>query len=177
MSFNVRRPFHGFVSSREIRWRERFLLFLLLLGSALIQSSFSAVTQLYMFRPDLLLIVVVFWSLKKGAPSGFYTGLCAGLIGDIFSVGMLGLYSVSLGLVGFLVALGSHPLYRGHITTRLLMVALGAFISGITYYLLLTVFSAAPPWPLAWSSAIWPGIWQTVLIAPLWLWLTARVLR
>lgn len=176
MSFSVRRPFHRFVSSRDIRWRERFILFLLFLGSVLIESSLSSAIRLPNFRPDLLLITVVYWSLKKGPGSGFYAGFSAGLIGDIFSAGMLGLSSICLGVTGILVAFGSRPLYRGHFSTRIVMVVLGTVLSGFLYYLLLLIFSQPPPWTDAWKESIRPGIWQTVLISPLWLWVSAKVL-
>ncbi len=177
MSVTVRRPFHHFSPTRGKKWRARFILFLLLLASVIIQGVSGGAGILFNFRPDLVLIVVIYWSLQEGPVPGWFAGMAGGIMADLFSAGILGLHSVSLAVTAVLIAFGSSSLYRGHFTTRIIMVAVGAGISGLLYYLLLLVFSVAMPWTVVWRSVLWPTIWQTTLIAPLWLWLTDVALR
>lgn len=152
------------------------MLLLLLLASVTIQGSLSKIGGLDNFRPDLVLIVVVFWALKQGPAGGWFAGMGGGWLSDLFSAGMLGLGSLSRAVTGVMVVVSSHPLYRDHFSTKIVLVAAASVVSGFLYYLLLIVFSTPPPWPWAWREALWPPIWQTTLISPLWLWVAGKVL-
>ena len=169
MTITVRRPIHHYSPTREKRWRRRAILGLLLLVSAIIQGAGGGAGVFFHFRPDLVLIVVVCWSLRQGPAGGWWAGAGGGLLSDLFTGGILGMRALSLGTAGWLAALGSRSLYRAHLTTRVLMVALAVLADGAIYYLLLYVFGEPPGWSAAWRDIIWPRLWQTVLIAPLWL--------
>jgi len=176
MTFTVRRPIHHYSPTREKRWRRRAILSLLLLASAVFQGAGGGSGVIFHFRPDLVLIVVVYWSLRQGPSGGWWAGLGGGLLSDIFTGGILGLRSLSLGTAGWLVSWGSRSLYRGHLSTRILMVLLAVLADGSVYYLLLLVFGDPPAWSAAWRDIIWPRLWQTGLIAPVWLILSDRLL-
>lgn len=176
MSITVRRPFQLFISTRGRRWRRRTILSAFLLAAVIIPGAWGETGFLFDFRPDLVLIVVVYWALKEGPASGWFVGMAGGAMVDIFSAGRLGLHSLTLAATGLLVALSSAPLYRTHLTTRIFIVAVSTLISSLLYYLLLVVFSSPPPWSYAWREALWPSIWQTTLVSPLWLWMMDRAL-
>lgn len=161
---------------RKRKWRPAVLLGMLLVGSVIIQGSLSSALDGVYFRPDLVLIVVVFLNVKRGFGSGWLTALAAGFLGDIFSAGMLGLGAISLALTSRGVAWICRSLYREHFRTQMVMVVLAAAVTNLIYYLVLGVFRPAPSWSGAWSGAIWPSLWQTALAAPVWLWLTGRIL-
>lgn len=167
MTITVRRPIHHYSPSREIRWRRRSILGMLLLVSAILQGAGGGSGILFHFRPDLVLIVVVCWSLREGPRGGWWAGAAGGLLSDLFSAGLLGGNALSLAAAGWLTALASRSLYRGHLTTRIVMVALAALVSGAVYYLLLVLFRSPPAWPAAWRLILWPRLWQTTLISPL----------
>lgn len=172
MSITVRRPFHHFSPARGRQWRRRFILFLLLLASVLIQGAWGSAGFLFGFRPDLVLIIVVYWALNEGPAAGWLVGMTGGLMADLFSAGLFGLHSLALAATGLLVALSSNPLYRVHLTTRVVMVAVASLVCGLSYYLLLFVFAEPVDWAPAWRYVLWPSIWQTTLVSPLWLRLT-----
>lgn len=176
MTFTVRRPFHHYSPTREKRWRRRAILSLLILASAVLQGAGGGAGIFFHFRPDLVLIVVVCWSLRRGPAGGWWVGLGGGLLSDVFTGGIIGLRALSLGTAGWLVALGSRSLYRGHLSTRVLMVLLAVLIDGLIYYLLLEIFGDPPEWAAAWRDIIWPRLWQTALIAPFWLLAAERLL-
>jgi rod shape-determining protein MreD len=169
MSITIRRPIHHYSPAREIRWRRRAVLGLILLVSAVLQGAGGGAGIFFYFRPDLVLIVVVCWSLQEGPAGGWWAGLAGGFLIDLFTAGVLGLHSLSLAAAGWLAALASSSLYRGHLTTRVLMVAVAALAAGVIYYLLLLLFGAPPSWSSAWRQILWPRFWQTTLFSPLWL--------
>lgn len=169
MTITVRRPIHHYSPAREIRWRRRSILAIILLVSAVLQGAGGGSGVLFHFRPDLVLIVVVCWSLREGPGGGWRAGAAGGLLSDLFSAGMLGGNALSLAAAGWLAALASRSLYRGHLTTKIVMVAFAALASGVIYYLLLVLFRSPPPWPASWRLILWPRLWQTTLISPLWL--------
>ncbi|MFH1038911.1 MAG: rod shape-determining protein MreD [PVC group bacterium] len=176
MNITVRRPIHHFIPARGRKWRVRFVLFLFFLAAVVIQGSAGKSGLLFDFRPDLVLIVVVYWSLQEGLTAGWFSGMAGGFLADLFSAGVLGLHSLTLAATGMLAAFFSSSLYRGHLTTRVVMVAAASGVNGLLYYLLLVIFSSPPAWSAAWRDVIWPAVWQTTLVSPLWLWLTDRAL-
>lgn len=176
MSITVRRPIHHYSPTRKIRWRRRAILGLLLLVSAVIQGAGGGSGFFFHFRPDLVLIVVVCWSLKKGPAGGWWAGITGGFLIDLFTAGMLGLHTLSLASAGWLAAQASRSLYRGHLNTRVLMVALASLAAGLIYYLLLHLFGSPPSWSAAWRQILWPRLWQTTLVSPLWLFPADRLL-
>jgi rod shape-determining protein MreD len=171
MSVTVRRPVHHFSPLRGRRWRLRFILFLLLLASVIIQGAVGSVV-FFSFRPDLVLIIVVYWALKKGPSSGWFVGMAGGFMTDLFSSGRMGLHTLALATIGLLVASSSTPLYQTHLSTRVVMVGIASVIYNILYYLFLLVFAEPPSWNYVWKAVLVPSAWQTILIAPIWLWLT-----
>jgi len=176
MSYPVRRPFQRLSTARGRRWREGLALFTLLVISIALQGALSSAFLSGGFRPDLVLIVVVSWGLKKGWKGGLVAGLSGGFLGDAFSAGMLGSGAISLAVAGSLVVLLSRPLYRKHFSTKIVLVAGSCLISSLVYYLLLILFRTPPPGPWVWKEVIWPHFWQTVLIAPAWLWVAGKVM-
>lgn len=176
MSFTVRRAIHHYSPAREIRWRRRAILGLLLAASAVLQGAGGGAGIFFSFRPDLVLIVVVSWSLIEGPAGGWWAGLAGGFLTDIFTAGGMGLHTLSLGAAGWLAAAASGSLYRGHLTTRILMVAVAALAAGLGYFLLLNFFGTSPSWASAWRRLLWPRIWQTALFSPVWLAISDRLL-
>lgn len=176
MSITVRRPVHHFSPNWGRKWRLRFILFFLLLASTIIQGAGGSVV-FFSFRPDLVLIIVVYWALKKGPSGGWFVGMVGGFMTDLFSSGMLGLHTLTLATIGLLVSFSSNPLYRTHLSTRVVMVGVSSAIYNILYYLLLLIFADPPSWSYVWKAVLLPSLWQTILVSPLWFWLTDLALR
>jgi rod shape-determining protein MreD len=83
------------LSSVEIRYALVFL-FAFIFQIALVQYI-----ELFGGRPDLLLIVLVSYSLRKGPNWGMTVGFVVGLIQDLFSAHVRGLLALSKTLAGF----------------------------------------------------------------------------
>lgn len=66
-------------------------------------------------RPDLVLLMVLAWSMLRGLSEGSIGGIAGGLALDLLSAAPFGLHTGLLGLIGSLTALGEAHLYRGNI--------------------------------------------------------------
>jgi rod shape-determining protein MreD len=66
-------------------------------------------------RADLVLLVVLAWSMLRGVPEGAIIGIIGGMLLDVLSAGPFGLYTTLLGVIAACTALGESNLYRGNV--------------------------------------------------------------
>src|ERR687884_269698 len=64
-------------------------------------------------RPDLVLLLVLAWSMLRGAAEGTVGGIIGGLALDLLSAAPFGLHTGLLALIGTVTALGEANLFRG----------------------------------------------------------------
>jgi len=74
----------------------------ILLIAAVLQSAWLEDVQILGGRPDLVLLLVVTWSIIRGAREGVVWGFVGGICCDLLSGGSFGLWTFSLTVVGFL---------------------------------------------------------------------------
>jgi rod shape-determining protein MreD len=175
MSVAVRRPIVLAASFRARAYRERGLLFLLLLGAVLLQSGLSSALGVGWFRPDLVLILVVFRNAARSPAEGWLAALLGGLLSDIFSAGRLGLGPLSLAAGARVAVRLCRSLRAGHFGTKALMIAIASLVGAAVYYLLLCVYRIQPSVGWALKETVWPGLWQTLLVSPLVWWVCEKV--
>ncbi len=78
-----------------------------MLGIIIVQESLISGLRLALARLDLVFLLVFFWSIIKGGNAGLSWAFVAGLLLDLVSGGPMGLFTISLPLIAFLVALTS----------------------------------------------------------------------
>ena len=83
------------MSSAEIRYGIAFLFAIIL------QFTLVNYIEILHWRPDLLLIVLVSFSLRKGPNWGMSIGFAVGLIQDFLSAHVVGLAALSKTVAGF----------------------------------------------------------------------------
>jgi len=89
------------------------LVFALLLGLALLlESTLLQFVRVAGVRPDLVLVLVVFYAIINGSKEGAFWGFMGGLAKDFLSGYYLGLNALSLAVIGYLVGLGHTRLFR-----------------------------------------------------------------
>ncbi|MFH1459103.1 MAG: rod shape-determining protein MreD [Candidatus Omnitrophota bacterium] len=108
------------------------------------QSSLAAIFSFKGIKPDLILLLVIFYSLYNGYYAGMYYGIILGFLVDCLSSGILGINSLTFGIVGLSCGLLKERVY----TTVLLTKVLVAFTAGIyailIYYFLASNFYILP---------------------------------
>lgn len=118
------------------------------------------------FRPDLLLILIVFFSLYRGTRYSLFAAVFAGLLKDSYGAGVFGasifVYVACAYLTTYLKIFIYHA---GSGASRALMVFLICVCSGALHYLLLVMFEE-PVFGQMFRHVFVPEVLSTTVIAP-----------
>jgi rod shape-determining protein MreD len=125
--------------------------------------------------PDLLLGVVFFIALRRGAAWGAWTGVVLGLLLGVEDPATLGTDSFALGLAGLLVGRGLLGLDRGNPLVILVLI-FAAALSADTARVALAGIHDPGSIPLLFLRWALPGALYTVVVVPGLAWATARIL-
>jgi rod shape-determining protein MreD len=140
---------------------------LLLIGVALIQSTVMPHLTLWGVKPDLMLLVVISWSLLRGTREGIVWGFIGGLCLDLFSGAPLGLSALALLIASFFSSLGEATIFRTHVILPLATVFFASLIYDFIFLLALRTLG----WPIVWLDSfirlVLPTSLLNVLLTPL----------
>lgn len=100
--------------------------------------------QLRWGRPDLPLILLIFWAWHNNWKQGLIAGFVIGLLVDILFFPLLGLNAFSLALVGFLVAEIRERVYQDNVIFFILLIGAATVLNGIILSFWLLVFNISP---------------------------------
>lgn len=117
-----------------------FLVILVLI----LQGVLIGRIQLRWGRPDLPLILLIFWAWHNNWKQGLIAGFIIGLLVDILFFPLLGLNAFSLALVGFLVAEIRERVYQDNVIFFILLIGAATVLNGIILSFWLLVFNISP---------------------------------
>ncbi len=117
-----------------------FLVILVLI----LQGVLIGRIQLRWGRPDLPLILLIFWAWHNNWKQGLIAGFVIGLLVDILFFPLLGLNAFSLALVGFLVAEIRERVYQDNVIFFVLLIGAATVLNGIILSFWLLVFNISP---------------------------------
>jgi rod shape-determining protein MreD len=101
-------------------------------------------------KPDLIMVVVVVFSLMKGEKEGTISGFASGLLQDIFSTSLLGINALAKTVIGFICGILKEKIFHEHILFMIPVITfIASFIQSIIISLLLRAFGIE--YNLAWS--------------------------
>jgi len=101
-------------------------------------------------KPDLIMVVVVVFSLLKGEKEGTISGFASGLLQDIFSTGLLGINALVKTVIGFTCGILKEKIFYEHILFFIPVITfIASFMQSILIFLLLRAFGIE--YGLAWS--------------------------
>ncbi|MGQ9630135.1 MAG: rod shape-determining protein MreD [bacterium] len=63
-------------------------------------------------KPDLMLIIVVYFALSGGRIEGAFIGFASGLMKDVFSQGVVGVNALCLSIIGYSLGLVDGRIYK-----------------------------------------------------------------
>lgn len=92
--------------SDVVKWGIAFIV------SLILQTSFVPVIAVAGVKPDLLIIVLFFFSLKYGVMPGIFVGFFLGLGQDLYSPSLLGQNALVKTLIGALIGLFNERMMR-----------------------------------------------------------------
>src|ERR1700737_3978311 len=117
---------------------------LLALG-ALFQSGLGPSLPLVRGRPDLVLVVVLAWSMVRGSGEGAFVGFLGGALLDSVTYAPFGVNSALLGLLGYFTGLPEVNVYRGNLPYFLGTAAIITVIYHTLYFLILQALGTRMP--------------------------------
>ena len=107
----------------------RYSLYIMMIAAFLIQLLFLDHIKIAGAKPDLLVLLVVFFAIFFGPGTGARTGFVAGLFKDTYSLDIFGVNIVLLSLLGLIAGMLGPKLFRESKLTQGLLV----FVSSALY--------------------------------------------
>ncbi len=89
--------------------------------------------------PDIMLLVVVSWSLLRGTREGLLWALGGGLLLDLMSGGPFGVATLSLALSSVIVGLGEFNVFRDSLWLPLVASVLATVVYSLAYWAILQI--------------------------------------
>ena len=133
---------------------------------ALLQNAWLSRINLFGSRPDLMLLVVLGWTIVRGVNEGVVWAFVGGLMIDLLSGGPLGATILALLAVAFV---GHQPWGEG-LGAPLVRVVLLALVGSVAYHvMLLAVLTATGhivDWSYSFLQVAGPSLILTVVLAP-----------
>lgn len=105
-----------------------FIPLLILLG--IIQSALMPSFRVGGHSPDLILVLVVAWSLLRGTRHGVLLALLGGIVLDVLSAAPFGIFTVALVCASLMSSFGTAGFFRSPVLLSLFAIA----TSSLAYY-------------------------------------------
>jgi len=102
-----------------------------LLAALVVRGVFSDLLALGGVRPDLLVLVLVYWALAAGPVGGTLGGFLIGLIADAELGRGLGVQACLFSIAGFAVGQAGRHLIREHVVLQLALLFFGTLFIGL----------------------------------------------
>jgi rod shape-determining protein MreD len=160
------------VVKHQVRWNiiSLYITIPLLVATALIQSTVLSHISILGVKPELMLMVVISWSLLRGPGEGMVWAFIGGMGLDLFSGAPFGTMTVALLVVSFISGLGESTVFRTYIALPLVT----AFVTTVIYDLVILVILALTGWPVTWADSVihvvLPSAIANTLLVPLVFW-------
>jgi rod shape-determining protein MreD len=139
----------------------------MLMVIALVQTTIMPHIGVWGVFPNLPLLVVISWSLLRGAREGLIWGFIAGVAVDLFSGAPFGAATFSLILVGLLSGLAGVTVFRTHAALPLLTAFLATIIYGLCFLLIVRVSGYTVVWIESLLRIILPAAVLNTVLVPL----------
>lgn len=111
------------------------LLFFTAFIGIVLQDTVFNIISVAEGKPDIVLILVVFFALFNGHVKGGFLGVVFGLMEDLMTGRFIGLNAICKGLTGFIIGLLSERLYKNNFFIPVVTVFVATFLQSILYLL------------------------------------------
>ena len=117
-------------------------------------------------KPDLMLLMVISWSLLRGAQEGVIWALVGGMGLDLLSGAPFGTSTVALVALSLLAGVGELSVFRTHITLPLIATLIATLVYDLFFLLLLHMQGCSIAWADSLTKVVLPSTLFNVLLAP-----------
>ena len=123
-----------------MRKQNPWIYAVLLIGSAVLQNTVLTPFHISEVRPDLTLLLLVFFAHQLGAMEGKLIGFAAGIVMDLLGLAPLGFHSLIYTVIGHLFGMSRGKIYVDSITMPLLFAIGTSIVTMLTTLLIAVVF-------------------------------------
>jgi len=152
-----------------------YFVSILLILVALLQASVLPAIPYVEIRLDLVLLVVLAWTMVRGTTEGAAVAMVGGLALGLFSPLPLGIHALAMLLTIVPVGWLGAPFYRGNLAFPVG----GAFLATILYNVLLLILSRILGHEIVWGGLLWRVVLPMALfeaaVMPLAYWALDRI--
>ena len=118
-------------------------------------------------KPDLVLLMVISWSLLRGAQEGMIWALIGGIGLDLLSGAPFGTFTVILVILSLLAGLGELSVFRTHLALPLVATLIATLAYDLFFLLLLQMKGASIAWADSLIKVVLPSTLFNVSLSPL----------
>lgn len=123
----------------------------LLIVSVMLEGSLLPQLRVQGGQPDLVLLIVISWSLLSRNVEGLAWAFAGGLLLDLFSGAPLGVSSVGLVMAAYVAGLGKGQVTYKNVVLPPVMALVGTAIFHVTTLVLLVALGLYPP---TWADSL-----------------------
>ncbi len=117
-------------------------------------------------KPNLVLLMVISWSLLRGAKEGVIWALVGGMGLDLLSGAPFGTSTVALAALSLLAGLGELSVFRTHIALPLIATLIATLSYDLLFLLLLYARGCSIAWIDSLIKVVLPSTLFNVLLSP-----------
>lgn len=139
---------------------------LLLVATIIIQTTVMPHVAFLGVKPDLVLLVVISWSLLRGAKEGIVWALMGGIGLDLVSGAPFGIHTLALAVLSLLAGLGELSVFRTHLALPLVATLVATLAYDLFFLLLLQMRGGSIAWVDSLIKVVLPSILFNVLLSP-----------
>ncbi|MEW6088042.1 MAG: rod shape-determining protein MreD [bacterium] len=118
----------------------KLLMALIVILSVILKVTLFRLIEFGSYKPDILLIIIVFFSIYEGSWTGAVLGFIGGLTEDILGSGFLGMFAVNKTLIGFALGIAGKHVYKINIYPYVLAVLAASFFQECFIFFWLNIF-------------------------------------
>lgn len=116
------------------------------------------------FKPNLLILLVIFFNLAYGIRHSLWTAVCAGILTDSFSAAPFGINIFSFVFSAYMTTVLKQYLYHmGSSAPRFLLILLVILVNIVTHHAL-ALMLVRPGGFYGWGYILWSEILLTLLV-------------
>ena len=137
------------------------------IGAALIQTTWPDAVKLQGVLPDLTLLLVVYFAIADGEERAMFTGVLGGMYQDVAGNAVLGHHILCNVVVGFSVGRLATRLVTEHPAVKVGLVVCASLVHGILYTAILYVQEPDVGALHTLVTSVVPGAFYTALMTPI----------
>lgn len=123
-----------------MRKQNPWIYLILLLGATVMQNTVLTTFHISEVRPDITLLLLVFFAHQLGAMEGKLIGFAAGVVMDLLGMAPLGFHSLIYTVLGHLFGLTRGKMYVDSITMPVIFAVAASVITAVTSLMITVVF-------------------------------------